>query len=350
MRVPFKVILTPSAGWIPSGGITNFIGTKTFTKINGSATDVLRLTVTFTESTFFETVIYDFSNKHVTLSLGGGVSSAIINAVQADEITAHAIQGYQDDTSGSITGSATALIQYPNHIMQHLTKTYMGVNSTSTSYFTTVGSSFAAHGYQYSVLINEYKKAREWLMEMAKECRCYFRTYNGQLQLIWRPDTATSDKTITSLMVKRSKDNTSSMTIERTQLSDVVNKINLRYSRDWTKTGDEAYAGLASTQDAGSIIKYGEKEDKSYFTFDFVNNPTMAEELALFYLNRMKERRKSITFKTFLDNAELEFSDMITIEPSGSAICEIEKVNLHPGNGMDNRSDEIEIVAREYGT
>lgn len=71
----------------------------------------------------------------------------------------------------------------------------------------------------------------------------------------------------------------------------------------------------------------------------------MAADLASFYLARYKDRKKVLRMDLFLDNAELEFGDHITIN-SASVSGEVRKVNFSPGGGDQN--DIISIEAREY--
>jgi hypothetical protein len=74
----------------------------------------------------------------------------------------------------------------------------------------------------------------------------------------------------------------------------------------------------------------------------------MAADVRAFYLARYKDRKKVVTFDLFLDNAELEFADALTITPLGALVGEVRKVNFAPGSGRDMRNDMIAITMREY--
>ena len=50
--------------------------------------------------------------------------------------------------------------------------------------------------------------------------------------------------------------------------------------------------------------------------------------------------------RLFLDNAELEFADAVTITPLSSLVCEVRNVSLSPGS--KDGIDKISLIGREY--
>ncbi|MDP3013149.1 MAG: hypothetical protein Q8M92_02820, partial [Candidatus Subteraquimicrobiales bacterium] len=254
-------------------------------------------------------------------------------------------EGYKDDASGTYTGTPNALIERPDHIFKHFLNVYAGF----AGFYTNAGSQCAAKGYKFSVVINDYKKLKEWLAYMAFQCRCYFRFSNGQAQLLWRPDSLTSQKTITAAMVKMGDDfKTSTRGPRRSPFDEIINKITVHYDKDWSKSGDEAYKATSTASDATSITKYGEKEKPELFYFNFVTLSAMADDERDFYIVRYKDRKKLLEVELFLDNSELEFSDAVTIAPQSNLLCEAQKVNVYPGSGRDVRNDKINLIVREY--
>lgn len=255
--------------------------------------------------------------------------------------------GYQDDGSGTFTGTASALIEQPDQIFQHFLYTY--VAWPTADFETDADTFFAADSYTFGVVINERKRMKEWLAYMALQCRCWFRFSNGKAYLLYRQDALVSDKTITAAMIRMNDDFTTSMKGPgRSPLDEIINKISLYYSRDWTKSGREAYQAIVTVEDATSITAYGEKEKPDLFLFDFITDATMAADVAAFYLARYKDRKKVITMDLFLDNAEIEFADAITVTPLSALVGEVRKVNFSPGSGRDMRNDMITIMMREY--
>jgi len=282
------------------------------------------------------------ATKSGTVTLSGNSSADVVigRLVTAD------IDGYQDDASGTYTGTANALIERPDHIIKHFLNTYAAW--PVADFDTNAGSQFASKGYKFSVVINEYKRIKEWLAAMAFQCRCYFRFAGGKAQLIYRPDSLTSKKTITANMIRMNEDYKTTMRVRRSPLYEVINKITIHYDRDWATTGEEAYAGLSQTSDATSIGRYGEKERPELFNFDFITISAMADDLRNFYLARYKYRKKLVEMEVFLDNSEVEFTDAVTVAPQGNLLCEVQKANTGPGSGRDMRNDKIIFTSREY--
>jgi hypothetical protein len=236
--------------------------------------------------------------------------------------------------------------------------------------------------YKFSVVLDTYDVIKSWLAKMAWECRCYFRFAPTRAELILRPDTITSLKTITPNMICASSDHKTTMKQRRSGLEEVINKIEVHYNRD---SSNSSYRAISKTSDTTSISQYGEKEQPELFKFDFVQSSTMAVNLRDFYLARYKDRKKILEFDAFLDNSELEFADGITIYTRGGYedpriyiiseavsgeddsvittainpdnalpetpltwICEIQSANTQPGSARENRNDKIQITAREY--
>jgi len=181
---------------------------------------------------------------------------------------------------------------------------------------------------------------------MALQCRCWFRFASGKAYLLYRTDTLTSDKTITAAMIGMLSNYATTVRISRSPLDEVVNYIDLYYKKDWSLSGDDAYQAISSTSDATSIAAYGQKDKPDTFKFDFVTSATMAADLRDFYLARYKDRKKVVKMGLFLDNAEMEFADAVTITPLGSLVCEVRNVAFQPGSATAN--DTIELTVREY--
>jgi hypothetical protein len=288
---------------------------------------------------------YELRSKEVTYtpySAGGEDAEAVI----IRGVVACDVDGYQDDVGGTYTGTGDALIEQPDHVFAHFLYTYLGIATTNFS--TDATANFAADSYKLGIAINEAKTAKEWLSKWAWQCRCYFRWALGKAYLLYRPDSLSSDKTITSAMIAMSDTGRTSIQVERSPLDEVINKIRAKYNRNWSLTGDEAYSMLYETSDTASITRYGEKENVSLFEWDFVNSSAMAADVGAFYLTRYKDRKKVVTMDLFLDNAELEFADIITVTPLSSLVLEVQKVNIQPGSGQDMRNDSITIVGKEY--
>jgi hypothetical protein len=260
------------------------------------------------------------------------------------------VDGYKDDGSGTITGTPSALIERPDHVVKHFLCTY--VSWAVADFYTNAATEFGSV-YMFSIVINDYQKIKKWLAQMAWESRCYFRFAASRAELLLRADSISSAKTITNNMIADQGgdrgDSRTTMRVRRSSLQDIINKINIHYNRDATKSGDDAYRSTTRTaSDATSIARYGEKERPELFKFDFVQAQTMVEDIRDVYLARLKDRKKVVEMDLFLDNSELEFADGVTITPLSSLLCEVQKANLYPGSGQEMRNDKVHLIVKEY--
>jgi hypothetical protein len=286
--------------------------------------------------------------------LAGYDGMAVVTCPLADYVTDDRLlidgQGYQDDGSGTITGSASALIERPDHVFAHFLYTYG--SWPLADFVTDADTPFAADGYKFAAVFHERRKIKEWCAYMAFQCRCWFRFAGGKAYLLYRPDSLTSDKTIAA--ARMNEDNTTTLRVRRSPLDEVINVVHLYYQRDWTKeAGRSAYQAVTRQENAASIAAYGEKERPDLFLFDFISDAAMAVDLRDFYLARGKDRKRVVSMELFLDNAELEFADGISVTPVGglespAPVFEIRKSNAAPGSGAPLRADRVIIHAREY--
>ncbi len=339
LEVPNNRTLNVTTGWAPSS-VTNTGGIKrvTFTKTGGARTDTITFTGTVQPPTAY---VYEVKPKKVyAYKINAGAETAAkinVGSVVTVDVLA--------------TGNA---YHYPDIIIKNFLVTYAG---WSTDNFITDAATVFTESpiYHFSVLLNEYKTLKEWLSKMAFQCRCYFRFAHGKAYLLYRPDTITSDKTITDAVVRMEDNFKTTVKVERSRLDEVINKINLRFCRDWARSGNAAYKYLCRGDathtggyDAASVARYGEKERADLFNFDFVILSAMAVDLQAFYLARYKDRKRIATMEIFLDNSELEFADGVTFAPLGNMLAEVQKVNITPGSGRDMTNDKIQLVIKEY--
>lgn len=274
--------------------------------------------------------------------LAGYAGMAVVACPYSTYVTAERLlitgKGYQD--------GGAVLIERPDLIMEHFLYTYAAW-ATANFEHADAATALIADAYKFSVVIQERKQLREWLEYMAFQCRCWFRFASGKAYLLYCPDTITSDKIITGSMIAMNDDNTTTLTLRRSPLDEVINIVHLYYNRDWSKSaGREAYQAITRTENAASILAYGEKERADTFLFDFVTDATMAVDLRDFYLARYKDRKKVVTLTAFLDNFELEFADGVTLASVGNLLCEVRKVGITPGGTGVN--DKVLLTAREY--
>lgn len=283
------------------------------------------------------------SNAATGVAMSG---NSVADTAVADRILIDA-QGYQDDASGTFTGTANALIERPDHVLKHFLYTFIGW--PTANFYTNAGTQFSTKNYKFSALINEYENLSRWVRDFALQSRCRFRFASGQARLLWRPDSITSQKTLTADMVKAIDSGDRSGAPERriymTPFDEVINKISVHFNKDWSKSGEDSYKDISETSDATSIAKYGEKQSPELFYFDFVTDSAMAQDLRDHYLAYYKNRKRLIEQTVFLDNADVEFMDGVTQADLTNLLCEVAKMNFAVGDG--NIINTVRMLLRE---
>jgi len=130
------------------------------------------------------------------------------------------------------------------------------------------------------------------------------------------------------------------LTRKKTEISEVINKINLLYNRDWSKDkSDTAYRSTKLVQDTTSQSVYGLQEQPSTFQFDFIALDADATALNSFYLANYKDRHWIAEFEVFLDHSEIEFGDYVQLDFLGGACGTVLSASHSPGT-----SSQMDII------
>jgi hypothetical protein len=234
---------------------------------------------------------------------------------------------------GTLHADVTAPDTDPDDVIGDLLNTWCGISSVSL-----VGSLSAT--YKFNGVVLEKTPAMQILSKLAWQCRSWFRVNAGTAELIVRPDSPSSDKTIAAV---RLEGGTKVWSRRKTGGDEVINKIIAKYDRDWTKpAGDDAYRNSLTVSDATSITNFGTLERPEMFLFDFVTSETLADTLADFYLATYKDRRWRHEFDVMLDQCELEFADDVTLGFDGNKVGTIVEVGFSPGD--IDRMDVIRLI------
>lgn len=237
---------------------------------------------------------------------GNSVADVVIGKL----LTAN-VRGWQDDASGTYTGTANALIERPNHVFKHLWVSYLAAPvadfdaSSSSSYF-------AAQGYTFSLLLDKPVQAAALFSRLALQCRSRFAMMpSGKAKLLLRQLQGPSTHAIIKEEIKAD-----SMRIARSSIANLVNDLTIYYDPDRTRGAVSADTCQAAQRHVAgtSIARYGRHTaDRTLFTFDAVRADAMVTDVLQFYLAWLKIVRRMPQFAVFLDNLEIEPGDTIDL-------------------------------------
>lgn len=274
-------------------------------------------------------------------------------------------QGYADDGSGTYTGSASALIEKAADVMHHFARVVAGIPSgrVDAASFATARTDAPA-SYKFAAVLSERSNIKQILLAMGAQCRT---------QVDWPADKLTArflktsygaiTKTLTQEHVMRDGSNHTTLAIERGDVEDLINVVNIYYGRDWSMgRGRDAFTKVSKTTDSGSITKYGRREQADRFLCDFIDtaNGTMADDLRDFEIARMKEPPRLIILDAKLDQYEIQPGDIIGLDfktrldypqdtfdgLNGTQKFLVEQVSLKPG-GKGQRGTRVGLRLRE---
>ncbi len=215
----------------------------------------------------------------------------------------------------TITGDSAANTMIADTILCDVTGLYSSPVEVASNLLSYAGSAAATisgtmpTGYSINGAITTQGRLIDWLDTIAFQCRCFFRLINGAGKLFVRPDTLTSVKGINAVAVDGGR---ALRSWRRAPLTQVVNSISARYSRDWSNSSGEPYRAISSGSNAASITRYGTQTKDNLFTLDFVTSQTMADSLVAFYLAQYAPRRTYVDLMVYLDQLAVEFGDVIT--------------------------------------
>ena len=198
-------------------------------------------------------------------------------------------------------------------------------------------------GYSLNGAITVSRRAPEWLHDLSRQCRCWFRFILGTPTLIVRPDALIPVKSISEIRLKNGR---LAHSQKLTAMSDVINTINLLYDRDWSKDSNDqnAYRRVHKDKDDGSIDDYGPREKPELFKLDFVTSPAMAASLVTFYLHWYADQRWRHTFEGYIFEAALEFADAVNMAFLDGEVGEVMEARLNPGRGKDISTINLTII------
>jgi hypothetical protein len=285
----------------------------------------------------------------ITLS-GNSIADVRIGQV----ITAN-VDGYQDDGSGTYTGTPSALIERPDHVFKHIWAVLMGgpIGDIDAATFAAAGTFFATNSYVFSLLIGNPVQAVELLMRLALQCRSRFIvTPAGKAKLIVRELAQASSHAIVKNEIKKD-----SMSIERSPSEEIINLFYVNCKLDVTKSANDplSYEHNIKLTDATSITRYGTREwlgGPELFCFDAVQDPVMADHVGDYLLAYHCRARNILKFGVFLDNMEIEPGQIIDVthdlDSMAEFVIEVLKVIHHIGSR--EQIDYLEVIAVENGT
>lgn len=363
-----------------SGGSSVNNSDKAVTDVNALATDNVSVSFTTLDIAqrskvelfdITEYVNYDwdwFTGKEVRVEYEGSVDSQTVyilhmffdieyrrvERIFSDDVTVEVTSGLIDDSDGTYTGTPDAEISRPDRVRKYLLMNRGGLSNDKidTTSHAAAGARYVTEDYAFRGVLEGDLSVREAEMKIARESRTRFFWDAGKACAKFRESHAdwSIDETLTqassALRIK-------GMSMQRKNVADIINRINLYYYRDWssTATGIDAYASVSSTQNNESIYLHGIREKPDKFMFDLIRDADMAADLAAFYLEDGKPSQ-FYTIEAFLPHMDLQKEDYIRLTHDfmslSKAAMRIAEIERQFGSGKLKRMNLLRIVAESW--
>lgn len=220
-------------------------------------------------STSLSTVQIILSNyEFTTISTRTGVVNYTGNST-ADTVIGGLVaadaDGFQDDGSGTYTGTPNALIERADHILKHLIIAKCGKTASEidAADYAAAGAYFSANSFVLGFAILMRPNVRMLINRIANQTKAIDCWEAGVHHLIHIPDTESRDGLIEAARIDLGR-----IRVKYTPRVDIQNSLSARYLRYWSghETEIEADREVVTATDADSVSRYGalEGDQRSY--------------------------------------------------------------------------------------
>lgn len=248
----------------------------------------LALTVTYSSSNTGASPATGVSASAVgTTSLTGGTSTSTI--VIGDEVTVD-VKGYQDDSSGTYTGTASALITKPDSVLKHLLIYQAGFDSTDIddTTFNESRTFYNDNTFKHAFVLHDIGTESDKICgNLAFQCRSSFYEWYGKFHLKLLPDS-----TPTPGMNIFNEDIIEYPIYSFTDLDDIKNYLRGFYLRDYRNTkGGSSLEGVLNPDALAEgymdilISSTGDADLKDDLHFNAIRLADMAQDVLDYWLD-----------------------------------------------------------------
>lgn len=285
------------------------MSTSVYWSSDGSCLDVIDVwkEVEYVPSAFSKA---GSASRAGSVTLGGTSSADVVIGLTiiAD------VDGYQDDGSGTYTGTPNKLIQNTSDVLHHFLAVQLGATSFNTASFSTARTDFAnliTAEYTLEFVIDKGINIKNFIEALVFQSRCSLvddPTDGFTIDVI--PTTAPAGiKTIGSGELVGMG---AQFTFNKTPTNEIFNDITLRYKQTYNReTRETQWQGTVVLSDSTSQTKFGVRS----LTFDLfaVRDDEQASDLAQYLLYKKAYPLLYVDFEVFWHYFGLQRGDTIVI-------------------------------------
>ncbi len=211
-------------------------------------------------------------------------------------------QGWEDDLYVTFTSDVGP---HTCDILEYIIDNFTDLSYDSTS-FTAIRAKLDSFPMNFPIL--DRKNTIDVLQDIAFQARCALWLSNGTFYIKYLPEEPSSDDTIADSDV----DAETGVNIELTSTEDLVTKMVINWRMSWAEDGEQRIILRHN------VKKYGTQTEE--FDFYCFSQPDIILKAATFWLIRMSNTWKRVSFKCYLNKLNLETFDTITLGFSGEHV------------------------------
>ena len=251
------------------------------------------------------------ASKTGTVTAGSNsVADTVIGGIVAADV-----DGYQDDASGTITGSASALIERPDHILEHMVTEVLGEDIDETSYAAS-GAEYSSNSYTLGVcLLTTPKSVLDLFSRIARQARSLQFWEAGDHHLVYMSGSEPTDKTISGHRIDLNQ-----LWLNYSLRTEVRNTFTGRYKKYWSgyENPVESDRAIVTSTGPASVTKYGALTEN--LELPFITDATQAAVIATWIRGEHDDPRLFVNFVGDISLSDIERGDVIEFDVTESSL------------------------------
>lgn len=278
----------------------------------------------------------------VTFSGNSSADTVIGGMVAAD------VQGFQDDGSGTYTGTPSALIERPDHVCKHILGERCGLTLAdvvdTTSY--NAAGTFYGSTYKMAFALLARPNVRNLLARIAQQAKTFGIWEAGKHKLKHVPAGAES----TDATLDENRIDLGQIWPGFTPRKAIINTLSATYDRDWSGHGDdlEADQAIVNAYDSTSGGKYGSLQAAAPYSFPYIPETTQAQAVLDWFKAMFANPRLEVELAGGYYLSQLERGDVVEFDfTSGD---ELDKALLRLVTANSDQFRIIDQKRRNDGT
>lgn len=294
-------------GYIPGSPLNTPTTFSYVTKAYGNDTLVIEFTVSSNTNV---DVWADKYTASIEIDAGGGGNNSVVDVV-VGTVTVN-MDGIKDDASGTISGTASLLLENPADQAKFVvSQLYPGLSTADLgTTWAATRSSLATAGYKWAHRLEPPVAFSDLRRAVGLQARSLLYVDSGLVEMRYLADSPAAADTI-NYLVDAYRERPAR--VDRTPRTQVWNTLHVYSARDYRKSGSlkDMYTQQTQSQD----LTIGGFTDPIHrdVELSYVQDSATASSLGTFWLGRLKRQQFSVSLETWWNAVRLQLGDPFNV-------------------------------------